>query len=213
MRLGYRLLRRMFLIVAGPVFRLRIEGAEHVPDTGAAIIVAPHRSWLDPPLIAGACRRTVEFLILDSVYHTRWARWFYRWMRAIPVSPDGSASLRALREASRRLNSGGVIGIFPEGRVFPDAQPGEFRRGVALLALRNSAPVVPIQISGSSRAWPRGRAWPGPATVRVRVGQSIDPKRLEEGTRERESVEELMERIARAFEKLDARAWEVPADG
>jgi 1-acyl-sn-glycerol-3-phosphate acyltransferase len=200
MRLGYRLLRRVFLIVAGPVFRLRIEGAERFPDTGAAIIVARHRSWLDPPLIAGACRRSVEFLILDSVYHKRWARWFYRWMRAIPVSTDGSASLRALREALKRLKSGGVIGIFPEGRVFSDQQPGEFRPGVALLALRSSARIVPIKISGSSRAWPRGRAWPRAATVRVHVGQPIDPESPEEGTRGRESAEELMERIARALE-------------
>jgi len=67
----------------------------------------------------------VHFLIVDDVYDKRWARWFYRWMRTIPVSNDTGKPLFAMREAMRRLRSGEVIGIFPEGRVFSRDQPGQ----------------------------------------------------------------------------------------
>lgn len=169
----YRCVRRLFLTIARRMFRLTIEGTENLPRSGPAILVAYHRSWLDPPLLGAASARPVHFLILDDVYHKRWARWFYRWMRAIPVSSDPAGSLSAVREAMRRLQSGEVIGIFPEGRVFSQEQPGEFRPGVALLARRSGAAVVPVHIQGSAEAWPRGRAWPRRADVGVRIGAPI----------------------------------------
>ena len=171
----HRFVRRLFLTIARPMFHLTIDGTANLPASGPAILVANHRSWLDPPLLGAASPRPVHFLILDDVYHKRWARWFYRWMKTIPVSTDGNKAISALREAMRRLRSGDVVGIFPEGRVFSREQPGEFRPGVALLARRSGAPVVPVQIRGSEEAWPRGRAWPRPARVSVRIGSPIAP--------------------------------------
>lgn len=171
----HRVVRCLFLTIARPIFRLRIEGTEKLPGSGPAILVANHRSWLDPPLLGAASARPVHFLILEDVYHKRWARWFYRWMRTIPVSTDTKRSMSAVREALRRLRAGKVIGIFPEGRVFTRERPGKFRPGVALLARRSGAPIVPVHIRGSAEAWPRGRAWPRPAQVTVRVGTPIGP--------------------------------------
>jgi 1-acyl-sn-glycerol-3-phosphate acyltransferase len=195
-RWRHRFVRRLFLIVAGPMFHLRIDGTERLPKSGPAILVANHRSWLDPPLLGAASRRPVHFLILDDVYDWRWARWFYRWLRTIPVSDDAGKSLRAMREAMRRLRSGEVIGIFPEGRVFSGDQPGEFRSGVALLALRSGAPVVPVHIRGSAAAWPRGRAWPRPERVSVSIGQPITP-----GEQGQQTAEELIGRIETALDE------------
>jgi len=121
----HRFVQRLFLAIARPMFRLRIDGTENLPRSGPAILVAHHRSWLDPPLLGAASARPVHFLILDDVYDKRWARWFYRWMRTIAVSNDTGKSLFAMREAMRRLRSGEVIGIFPEGRVFSRDQPGQ----------------------------------------------------------------------------------------
>jgi 1-acyl-sn-glycerol-3-phosphate acyltransferase len=174
-RWRHRFVRRLFLTIARPMFRLRIDGAENLPESGPAILVANHRSWLDPPLLGAASPRPVHFLILDDVYHKWWARWFYRWMQTIPVSGDTKSTIFAVREAMRRLRSGEVIGIFPEGRVFSRQQPGEFRPGVAMLARCSGAPIVPIHIRGSAEAWPRGRPWPRPAHVRVRIGSPITP--------------------------------------
>jgi 1-acyl-sn-glycerol-3-phosphate acyltransferase len=101
-----------------------------------------------------------------------------------------------MREAIRRLRSGEVIGIFPEGRVFSREQPGEFRPGVALLARRSGAPVVPVHIRGSAEAWPSGRAWPRPAPVGVRIGSPITPS--ETG---HHATKELIGRIEAALDE------------
>lgn len=198
MQWRHRLVRRLFLLVARPMFQLRIDGADNIPPSGPAILVANHRSWLDPPLLGAASRRPVHFLILRGVYDWPWARWFYRWMQAIPVSSQAPSALSGMRQALRRLRSGEVIGIFPEGRVFSRDAPGEFRPGVAMLARRSGSPVVPVQIRGSAAAWPRERRWPRPSQVRVRVGAPIVAD---------EAGKELAERlIARIEAALDEGA-------
>jgi len=191
----YRLVRRLFLLGAAVLFRLRVEGAERLPPSGPAIVVAAHRSWLDPACVGGACRRPVRFLIMESVYANRWARWFYRAMGTIPVGAGAASSASALRGALRALARGEVVGVFPEGRVWPAESPGPVQPGAALLALRTGAPVVPLVICGSARAWPHGRRYPGPAAVRVRVGDALEPP----PGAGRDAVDELSARIARAL--------------
>jgi len=195
----YGTIRILFRVIALPMFRFRVYRADRVPRSGPAVVVAAHRSWLDPACVAGALPRPVRFLILESVYRKVWARWFYRAMRSIPVqSGQGPLSLGALRGALRALGEGQLIGLFPEGRVFPEGPLGSLHAGAALLAIRGRAPVIPVDIRGSSRAWPHGRAWPGPAPVRVRFGEPIDPP-LETG---REAAERFMARIGAALAEL-----------
>ena len=200
MRLRYRLVRGLFLVLARLLFDLRVQGADRLPRSGPAILVASHRSWLDPALVGAASRRPVQFLILDRVYHWPWVGWFFRWMRAIPVGSTPGEGLRATRAALARLRDGGIIGIFPEGRVFPEDQPGAWRHGVALLALRSGAPIVPVGIRGSARAWPHGRSLPRPAPVRVHVGPALE---VEAGRPGREAVDRTVERIRTALAELE----------
>lgn len=182
----------MFRLVARPMFDLQVVGAERVPTDGPAIVVAPHRSWLDPPCVGAASPRPVRFLVIDHVYDRPWSRWFYRGMQSIPVSRTDS--LRALRTALRSLRRGEVVGVFPEGRVLPEGEPGELgavHPGAAMLAIKVGAPVVPMHISGSARAWPHGRCFPGRAPVRVTVGEPIAPP----AGGGREAMEALLKRI------------------
>lgn len=174
------------------MFRFRVEGAERVPRDGPGVVVAPHRSWLDPPCVGGAFPRPVRFLIIDDVYRRPLANWFYRSMGSIPVTPGGGPmSVIALRRALRALRHGQVIGVFPEGRVFPEGPMGELHPGAAMLSVRTRAPVFPVGIRGSSRAWPHGRKLPGPGRVAVRIGRAITPP--EEG--DRDAVDRFLRRI------------------
>lgn len=190
----YRVIRRLFRLIATVVFRFRVEGAERVPPNGPGIIVAAHRSWLDPACVGGACPRPVRFLILDSVYQQPWARWFYRSMRSIPVTPGGSSSISALRGALRWLERGELIGIFPEGRVVLKGEVERIHAGAALLSVRSGAPVIPVTIRGSARAWPHGRAYPAPAQVSVHIGVPIWPPAAG-----RDAVSQLQRHIERAL--------------
>jgi 1-acyl-sn-glycerol-3-phosphate acyltransferase len=180
------------------MFRLKVEGVDNLPSTGAAVVAAAHRSWLDPACVGGACPRVVRFLIVDTVYHKPWARWFYRMMGAIPIRPGGGASIGALREALRTLRRGDLIGIFPEGRVIREGQRGKVHPGAAMLALRAGVPVIPIGIHGSAEAWPHGRPLPGPGRVSVFIGSALAPP--EPGMAE--AVDEMTSLIELAIAEL-----------
>jgi len=200
MRLRYVFVRTVFLVVARPMFGLELRGTEHVPASGAAILVASHRSWLDPALVGAASRRPVRFLVLDRVYHWRAGGWFFRWMRTIPVGSSPGQALPAIRSALERLRAGEIIGIFPEGRVFPEERPGAWRQGVALLALKSGAPLVPVAIRGSGLAWPHGRTLPRRAPVQVDVGPPFTVQADQIG---RAAVERAAERIRAALVELE----------
>ncbi|MDH3784232.1 MAG: 1-acyl-sn-glycerol-3-phosphate acyltransferase [Acidobacteriota bacterium] len=171
----YSVTRLGFRMLAGVLFRLRVRDDVRLPSQGAAIVVAEHRSWLDPPCVGAACRRPVRFLVMEKVYRKPWACWFYRRMGSIPVGVGRRRAALSLREALRRLHSGEVVGVFPEGRVVPDGESVDYRDGAALLSVRSGAPVVPIGIGGTARAWPRGKRCPRPAPVAIRFGEPLQP--------------------------------------
>lgn len=201
MRVFYRLVRLVFRCVALPYFRFRVRGAERLPSSGPVVVVALHRSWLDPAAVGGALRRPVRFLILDRVYRKWWGRWFYRLMGSIPVPSGGREVAIGLRAALRCLRAGELVGIFPEGGVRPEGPTASVLPGAAMLAVRAGAPVLPIAIRGSSAAWPHGRKLPRPAAVAVEVGAPIPPpaSRDDEAvTAMRRTIEETLREMSEA---------------
>jgi 1-acyl-sn-glycerol-3-phosphate acyltransferase len=203
--LVYRSARGLFRVIALPMFRFRVQGADFVPSTGPGVVVAPHRSWLDPACVVGACPRPVRFLIMDRVYRWPWARWFYRAMRGIPVpTDDGTAAVAALRGALRALREGQLVGVFPEGRVFRRTGDGRLHPGAAVLAVRGRAPVIPMVIRGSSEAWPHGRNWPGPARILVRIGRTLEPPPATDRQAIARFLERIEARLGRLAEEVDA---------
>ena len=82
------------------------------------------------------------------------------------------ADVEAYRLASRILADGGALFVFPEGTRSPTGALQEARDGVALLALRSGAPIVPIGIAGSHDVWPKGQRFPHPGgRVTARIGE------------------------------------------
>ena len=183
------------------MFSLDVVAVERIPAQGPGVVVAPHRSWLDPPCVAAACPRPIRFLIMDRVFQMKRARWFYRAMRSIPVVPESAGASLALRAAIRALQAGELIGVFPEGRVIPLGQVGPIHPGAAMLAVRTRAPVLPMHVTGSAKAWPHGRSWPGRGPVRVKVGEPMDPP-VERG---RQAIDEMRRRIEESFQDMAMR--------
>ncbi len=84
----------------------------------------------------------------------------------------GAADVEAFRLARRILDEGNILFVFPEGTRSADGALQAARDGVAVLALRTGAPIVPIGIGGSNGVWPRGQKLPHPGgRVAVRVGR------------------------------------------
>jgi 1-acyl-sn-glycerol-3-phosphate acyltransferase len=148
----YQVLRAPVRRILERWFHLRADGIEHLPADGPYIVAANHHNYLDGVVLAVTVPAPIAFLVMPRVYRaTPLHPSFHRHVGSIRLSlarPDVGAFRRALAA----LDRGRVVGIFPEG---PFSVRGRLERGlpgVALLALRSGAPVVPVGISGTYQA-------------------------------------------------------------
>jgi 1-acyl-sn-glycerol-3-phosphate acyltransferase len=138
--------------------RVRLVAAEHIPrsrDAGPLIVIANHTSGVDPLLIQGACPFEIRWMMASNMRHPA-GEFLWRFGRIIFVEPGGR-ELGAAREAIRHLESGGVLGIFPEGGIERPARTLQpFLGGVGLIVKKTGAPVLPFVIDGTpvaEHAW------------------------------------------------------------
>jgi 1-acyl-sn-glycerol-3-phosphate acyltransferase len=195
----YAILKPIAVALMRLFFRLESRGREHVPREGALLLVANHVSLLDPPFIGGAAPRQLYFLAKEELFRIPLFGRLIHAVNARPVRRDGSDS-RALKSTLRLLGEGKAILIFPEGtRGRGDGRLGEGKPGAGMLAVMSGAAVVPVYVSGTDRALPRGATLPRPAKVRVTFGPPLHFKAgRDEGRKEqyREASAEMMRAIA-----------------
>ena len=154
------------------LFRVEGRGAEHIPAEGPVLIVANHSSVLDPPLVGGMCPRRLTFLAKAELFRVPGLGGLIRRLGAQPLRREG-ADPSALRTAQRVLAEGKALLVFPEGTRGQEGTLREAKPGAALLAVQSGATVVPAYVSGSGRAWPRGRRLPRPVKVVVTFGAPL----------------------------------------
>jgi 1-acyl-sn-glycerol-3-phosphate acyltransferase len=165
----YAILKPLAVGIMRLLFRLEAHGTEHVPRRGPVLLVANHSSFLDPPLVGGAAPRPLSFMAKAELFRVPLLGGLIRRLNARPVRREG-ADAGALRTALRILQDGGLLLMFPEGTRGPEGSLRPAKPGAAMLAVLSGAPVVPVFIRGSGRAWPRGRRLPRPAKVLVTFG-------------------------------------------
>lgn len=181
-------------------FRLEARGTEHVPATGPALLVANHVSVLDPPLIGGVAPRPLCFMAKAELFRIPLFGSLIRALNARPIRRDGS-SAGALRDALAVLGAGRVLLVFPAGTRGQEGEILPGRPGAGMLAVAAGVPVIPVFISGSGLALPRGRVWPRPEKVVVRFGPALSfPPAPAEARRDR--YREATEAMIRAIERL-----------
>ena len=195
MRLAVRLL-------AGCMYRVRVEGVENVPP-GGALVVANHVSWADGVLLGLACPRHPRMVAYAKYFDSPWLGWFGRLGRIIPIGATRKSMAESIRAAREALHQGELVGIFPEGGISRTGEIQEFRPGFLSILKDTGAPVVPAYLGGlwgSIFSFERGRffwkwprRWPYPVTIRF--GRPIpQPESVEEVRR---AVEELKGEIMR----------------
>ncbi|WP_328454978.1 1-acyl-sn-glycerol-3-phosphate acyltransferase [Streptomyces sp. NBC_00386] len=171
-------------VLLGPllrlVFRPRIEGLEHVPSSGRAIVAGNHLSFADHFLMPAILKRRITFLA-KAEYFTgpgikgRLTAVFFRSIGQIPVDRSGKeAGQAAIREGLGVLNKDELLGIYPEGTRSHDGRLYKGKVGVAVMALRAQAPVVPCAMIGTFEAQPPGRKLPRIHPVVIRFGKPLD---------------------------------------
>jgi len=192
--------------VARGVTRVRIEGdLDAIPREGPVILAANHVSNADPVIIGGwltpRLGRRIHWLGKREMFDWPVVGWMARNGGVVPVD-RGGADVEAFRMAARVLEAGHVLVVFPEGTRSPTAELQQPKDGLALLALRTGATIVPIGISNTDRVWPKGRKIPRPgghATMRVgepfKVADLLPPE-LDRKSAKRLATTLIMRRIA-----------------
>ena len=130
--------------------RLEVRGRENVPPRGPLILAANHLSNADPPLLAVTTPRDLAFVAKRDLFANPVSRWLFTSLNAYPVDRD-RRDVGAMVWALERLRHDGVVLVFPEGTRSRDLRLQRGQPGVAYLALRSQAPVLPVGITGTER--------------------------------------------------------------
>ena len=177
------------MIVVGPIlkvlFRPFVEGGEHVPEQGAAILASNHLSFSDSIFLPIMLKRRITFPAKMEYFTGRGVKGrltaaFFRGVGQIPIDRSGGrASKAAISSGLRVLRRGELFGIYPEGTRSPDGRLYKGKTGIARMALEAGCPVVPVAMINTDKAQPTGKKMPKIIRIGIKIGEPLDFSRYE----------------------------------
>ncbi|MEV0730022.1 lysophospholipid acyltransferase family protein [Polymorphospora sp. NPDC050346] len=215
-------------VILGPwlrlIFRPVVEGREHVPEHGAAIIASNHLSFSDSIFMPLMVSRKVTFVAKAEYFTGKglkgWLiKMFFVGTGTIPVDRSGGRAAQAALDTQLRvLRAGNLAGIYPEGTRSPDGRLYRGKTGVARLALESGAPVIPVVMLNADEIQPPGKLIPKIQRVRIRFGAPLDFTRYRDLAGDRfveraitdEIMYELMELSGREYVDVYAQKMKTP---
>jgi len=184
----YRTLHALVRPLIVALYRPWVEGAEHIPERGPAILASNHLSFLDSVFLPAVLDRPVYFLG-KSDYFVGWRRLFFENVGVMPVAREGGdAGEASLRRGQQVLEAGHLLGIYPEGTRSPDGRLYRGKTGPVRLALRTGAPLLPVAMVGTFEILPPTATIPRLGRVGVRIGPPLDLSRYAGREHDREAL-------------------------
>jgi 1-acyl-sn-glycerol-3-phosphate acyltransferase len=205
----YRILRVLVRLVNAVYFRTSVTNKIVVPAEGPVIIAPVHRSFIDFLVASEVTGRKLHYMAKDTLWKNGTLAKILPSVGAFPVHRE-SADREAMRRAQHVLEAGEVLILFPEGerRAGPVVQ--DLHEGVAFLAARTGATVIPVGIGGSASVMPKGRKFPRPRHIHLEVGEPLaPPERSGSGRVPRSRIHLLTEQLTAALQELYDRSVEV----
>ena len=177
-------MRFLVWLISHSMYRVRHHNLEAIPQRGAAILVCNHVSYVDAPLLAGAVRRPIRFVMHKDIHRLPVLNFIFRTSGTIPIAAEKEdpemfrAAFAAIADA---LAAGDLLCIFPEGHLTSDGEVDVFRKGIERIVATTPAPVVPMALDGLWGSYfsrqgegafhhKRGRFW---SRVDIRAGEPV----------------------------------------
>lgn len=178
---------------------VQVEGAEHLEEGGARIIVSNHQSWFDVFALAAHMPISVRFVTKEEL--GRFPIFGRAWKACGHVSIDRSSrssAIDSLAEAGRRIHDQGMnIVMFAEGTRSETGKLQRFKKGAFVLAIQGGMPIVPVAVIGTHEIMPKGSFRVEPGEILIRVGPPISVEGLSSADRQA-----LLERTWKAVAEL-----------
>ncbi len=189
----FQVARAVFGVVFHTIGPVKYVGTEKLPSQGPCILIANHQSWVDPILMAYPIRACdITFLGKKELAKNRLMRWAMHDAHVILVDRHAT-DMEAMRACIRTLRGGEILGICPEGTRHRGGTMQELESGVALMALRSGAPLVPMYIHPKFRLFQKNHCV---------VGDPIPFEDLRAQGVNNETCHALLERISAVYAKM-----------
>ena len=174
----YSVCTSLYYVFSQIVHPIRVTGRENMPETGKAILCANHQSFQDPLALATYLKRKMHFMAKKELFKVKIVAKLVSALGAFPVA-RGQNDLNAIRTAFKLLSEDKALGIFPEGTRFSDGEMHEAKNGVAMIALRTGAKVIPAYIIGNYRPFRKMRIVIGKEVDLTDLGGKCDAKSMQ----------------------------------
>ena len=204
-------------LIAGPLlkstFRPWVTGSHNIPKTGAVILASNHLSFIDSVFLPLVIDRNVAFLAKSEYFTGKglkgWAtKMFFKATGMLPIDRSGGkASEASLNTGLKRLATGDVLGIYPEGTRSPDGKMYRGRTGVARMILEGHVPVVPVAMIDTEKVMPIGTRIPKVRRIGVIIGEPLDFSRFEGLEGDRFILRSITDEIMYELQKLSGQEY------
>lgn len=191
----YKIVKVIFRLIFGILFRPKVVGVENVPLDGPLIMSANHVSNWDPPIAGTYMPRPVAYMAKEELFSPAIAGAIISSLYAFPVK-RGAADRAAIKTALGILKQGLCLGVFPEGTRSKDGKLHKAEAGVALLAAMGKAPVVPVALINTNRIFQNGGLLP---QLKIIFGE---PMYFEGKHNDKAALEEFSQKIMKNIENL-----------
>jgi 1-acyl-sn-glycerol-3-phosphate acyltransferase len=167
----YFVIKNLSLIVCKLIFRLKVSESSNMPKTGPFIVVANHSSFLDGFILLSIVKPKITFISAAFLFRIHLVGSVLRGLGAIPAQSNGSIKL--IRKAIKVLQTGGVLGIFPSGKITNGKDDFSTKSGAAYLAVKADVSIIPMNIKGANKVLPLGAKFPRLKKIEVKIGKPI----------------------------------------
>lgn len=183
------LLRFIAWIIANLLYRMKVEDEEKVPESGPALLVCNHVSFVDWLIIGAGIHRPVRFVMHYKFAQGAFGRWMMRRGKVIPIASfkeDPAILEAAFESVAKELERGELVCIFPEGQITQDGNLNVFKPGVEKIIQRTPVPVIPLALKGMWGSYfsrQKGRAMKGLPKriwfrVHLKVSDPVPPEKV-----------------------------------